>query len=163
MSDHPDSAFVPLLREELTPSEHARVIAHIAACAVCARALEETREVLARLAGSLPAPPDVHWAAYRAQLRERLHAPRTTRVPWRRFVRPVPIAASAAAAALVVVLASQPTSPPGEPAPDVAAFEDVVIGNRLPLLQQYPVLERLDLLEDLDIIRQLDRLPVREG
>jgi anti-sigma factor RsiW len=163
MSDHPDTAFVPLLRDELTPPEHARVTAHIAACAVCARGLEETRQVLARLAGSLPAPPHVHWGAYRAQLRERLHAPGATRAPWRRFMRPVPIAASVAAAALLVVLASQLTSPPGEPVPDVAAFEDVVIGNRLPLLQQYPVLERLDLLEDLDIIRQLDRLPVREG
>jgi hypothetical protein len=163
MSDHPDTAFVPLLRDELTPAEHARVTAHIATCAACGRSLQETREVLARLAGSRPAVPDVHWGAYRAQLRERLHAPRATRAAWRRFMRPVPLAASAVTAALLVALASQTTFRPGDPASDVAAFEEVVIGDRLPLLQQYPVMEHLDLLEDLDIIRQLDRLPVREG
>lgn len=163
MSRHPDTAFVPLLRNELTPAEHARVTAHIAACAACARALEETREVLARLGASLPVPPDVHWGAYRAQLRERVHARRAPRAGWRRFMQPLPLALSAAAAALLLVVAAQTDFRPGAPASDVAAFEEVVIGDRLPLLQQYPVMEQLDLLEDLEIIRQLDRLPVREG
>jgi anti-sigma factor RsiW len=162
MSEHPETAFVPLLRNELMPAEHARVAAHIAACAACARSLEETREVLARLTGSLPAPPAVHWGAYRAQLRERLHARGATRGGWRRFVRPLPLALSAAAAALLVVVAAQTDFRPWAPASDVA-FEEVVIGDRLPLLQQYPVVEQLDLLEDLEIIRQLDHLPVREG
>jgi hypothetical protein len=163
MSDHPDTAFVPLLRDELTPAEQARVTAHVAACASCARSLQETREVLARLADSLRAVPAVHWGAYRAELRERLHSRRAPRTAWRRFVRPGPLAASAVAAALIIVLASQTMFRSGEVASDVAAFEEVVIGDRLPLLQQYPVVEQLDLLEDLDIIRQLDRLPVREG
>lgn len=163
MSEHPETAFVPLLRNELPPAEHARVTAHIAACAACARSLEETREVLARLAGSLPVPPDVHWGAYRAQLRERVHARRATRAGWRRFMQPLPLALSATAAALLVVIAAQTDFRPDAPASDVAAFEEVVIGDRLPLLQQYPVMEQLDLLEDLEIIRQLDRLPVREG
>lgn len=163
MSDHPDTAFVPLLRDELTPAEQAWVTAHIAACAACARSLQETREVLARLAGSLPAAPAVHWGAYRAELRARLQSPPSPGTAWRRFMRPVPLAASAVAAALLVALASQTMLRPGEPANEVAAFEEVVIGDRLPLLQEYPVVEQLDLLEDLDIIRQLDRLPVREG
>lgn len=163
MSQHPDTAFVPLLRDELTPAEHARVTAHIAACAACARSLDETREVLARLAGSLPVPPDVHWGAYRAQLRERVHARRDARAGWRRLMQPLPLSLSAAAAALLVVLGVQTDFRPGAPASDVAAFEEVVIGDRLPLLQQYPIVEQLELLEDLDIIRQLDHLPVREG
>jgi anti-sigma factor RsiW len=162
MSEHPDTAFVPLLRDELSSAEQARVTAHIAACDTCARSLQETRNVLARLAASPPAMPAVHWGAYRAELRERLHSPRATRTAWRGFTRPVPLAASAAAAALLVALASQTIFHSGELASD-AAFEEVVIGDRLPLLQQYPVVEQLDLLEDLDIIRQLDRLPVREG
>jgi anti-sigma factor RsiW len=158
---HPDTAFVPLLRNELAPTEHARVTAHIAACPACARALEETRLVLARLGASLPAAPDVHWPAYRAQLRDRLHAHPPARAGWRRFARPLPLAVSAAA--LLMVVAAQTDLRPGAPASDVAAFEEVVIGDGLPLLQQYPVVEQLDLLEDLEIIRQLDRLPVREG
>lgn len=163
MSKHPDRAFAPLLRGELAPAEYARVTAHIARCAACARSLQETREVLARLAGSLPAPPAMHGGAYRAQLRERLHAAHATRAAWRRFMRPVPLTASVLAATLLVVLASQTTFGPGEPASDAAAFDEVVIGDGLPLLQQYPVMEQFDLLEDLDIIRQLDRLVVREG
>lgn len=152
---HPHTAFVPLLRNELPPAEHARVTAHIAACAACARSLEETREVLARLGASLPAPPDVHWGAYRAQLRERVVARRLAHAGWRRFMQPLPLALSAAAAALLVVVAAQTDLRPGAPAGDVAAFEEVVIGD--------PVMEQLDLLEDLEIIRQLDRLQVREG
>jgi anti-sigma factor RsiW len=163
MSRHPDTAFVPLLRDELAPAEHARVTAHIAACPACARSLEETRLVLARLGASLPAPPDVHWPAYRAQLRDRLDAHRPARAGWRRFARPLPLALSAAAAALLMVVAAHTDLGPGAPASDVAAFEEVVIGDGLPLLQQYPLVEQLDLLEDLEIIRQLDRLPVREG
>jgi anti-sigma factor RsiW len=162
MSGHPDAAFVPLLRHELTPDEHARVTAHIARCPACTRSLEETRVVLARLGGSLPAPPDVHWPVYRAQLRERLQAHRRAPAGWRRFARPRPLALSAAAALLIVVAAHTALRPEA-PASDVAAFEEVVIGDSLPMLQQYPVVEHLDLLEDLEIIRQLDRLPVREG
>jgi anti-sigma factor RsiW len=154
MSDHPHRAFVPLLRNELAPAESDRVTAHIARCAACARALAETREVVERLVNSLPAPPAMHWGAYRAQLRERLHAPRDVRAGWRGFMRPFPLATSVLAAALLAVLASQTTFGPGTPASDVAAFDEVVIGEGLPLL---------DLLEDLDIIRHLDRLPVREG
>lgn len=163
MSRHPDTAFVSLLREELTPAEHARVTAHVAACPACTRALEETRLVLARLGASLPAPPDVHWPAYRAQLRERLRGDRGAPAGWRRFARPLPLALSAAAAAVLMVVAAQTDLRPGTPASDVAAFEEVVGGDGLPLLQQYPVVEQLDLLENLEIIRQLDRLPVREG
>ncbi|HUF91183.1 MAG TPA: zf-HC2 domain-containing protein [Candidatus Limnocylindria bacterium] len=163
MSRHPDTALVPLLRNELAPAEHARVSAHIAACAACARSLEETREVLARLGASAPVPPDVHWGAYRARLRERIHASVAIRTGWRRALQPLPLALSAAAAALLVVVAAQTEFSPSGPANDLEAFEEVVIGDHLPLLQQYPVMERLDLLEDLDIIRQLDLLPVREG
>jgi anti-sigma factor RsiW len=162
MRQHPDTAFVPLLRNELAPAEHARVTAHIAMCPACARSLEETREVLARLGASLPVPPDVHWGEYRAELRERVRARRAPREGWRRFMRPLPLSLSAAAAALLVI-AVQTDFRPGAPASDMAAFEEVVISDRLPLLQQYPVMEQLDLLEDLDIIRQLDSLPIREG
>ncbi len=163
MSSHPDTALVPLLRNELTPAEHARVMAHVAGCPACARSLDDTRELLARLGASLPSPPAVHWPAYRAELRERLHARRAARAGWRRLVQPLPLALSAAAAALLVVLSTQTVLRPGTPDADVAAFEDVVIGGRLPLMQEYPVVEQLELLEDLETIRHLDRLPVHEG
>src|SRR6266700_4088768 len=42
--------------------------------------------------------------------------------------------------------------------PELVAFEEVTIGSRLDLLQQYQVVEHLDLLEDLDVISHLERL-----
>lgn len=167
MTGHPETAFVPFVRDELAPAEHARVAAHVQTCAACARAVEETREVLARLGASLPVPPDVHWGAYRTQLRDRLQARRAARAGvrgWaRRWAQPLPLAAYAVAAALLLVIATQREVPIGGPTAEAPAFEEVVIGTRLPLLEQYPVMERLDLLEDLDVIRQLDVLPVRDG
>src|SRR5881397_694077 len=41
--------------------------------------------------------------------------------------------------------------------PELVAFEEVTIGSRLDLLQQYQVVEHLDLLEDLDVISHLER------
>src|SRR6266478_5568389 len=38
------------------------------------------------------------------------------------------------------------------------AFEEIMQGRRLGLLERYEVLERLDLFEDLDVIQHLDGL-----
>ena len=122
--------------------------------------LEQFRDLLADLAHAVERPPDVHWGAYRAELRAKLEARLARRRAWWR--RPVPLALSASlAGALVaftlVALQSQRQSGAGA---DLAAVEEAAIGNRLELLEQYRVVEHLDLLEEFDVIRDLDRLTV---
>ncbi len=122
--------------------------------------LEQFRDLLADLARAVERPPDVHWGAYRVELRAKLEARLARRRAWWR--RPVPLALSASlAGALVaftlVALQSQRQSGTGA---DLAAVEEAAIGNRLELLEQYRVVEHLDLLEEFDVIRDLDRLTV---
>ena len=122
--------------------------------------LEQFRDLLADLAHAVERPPDVHWGAYRAELRAKLEPRLARRRAWWR--RPVPLALSASlAGALVaftlVALQSQRQSGAGA---DLAAVEEAAIGNRLELLEQYRVVEHLDLLEEFDVIRDLDRLTV---
>jgi hypothetical protein len=97
----------------------------------------------------------VNWARWRADLRGRLEAtgaiPRPARRWWGAWAA-VSLAAAAGLAALVVFTGRTPGPP------DLTVNEQVVLGRRLDLLQDYPVVERLELLEDLDLIGQLDRL-----
>jgi anti-sigma factor RsiW len=163
---HPGPDIVPYLRGELGGAEHARLEAHLRACAECAGTAEDFRVVLGRLAASAPPPPELHWGRYRAELADKLEQrlararERPARVArW----RPVPLALSAALAGLLVFLAVQGVV--REPrVTDLSMMEEAVLGRRLELLRQYSLLEQLDLLEDLDVIRNLDRLStVQEG
>jgi anti-sigma factor RsiW len=155
--EHPTSAIIAYVTDELAPPEREQVEAHLAGCLECGR----QREALARLLGDLrasTAAPDIHWGRWQAELRARLESRRR-----RRWLRPLPVAVSAGLAGLLLAIAwlgGQREAP----RPDLGAIEEAALGGRLELLSQYSVLERLDLLEDIEVIGQLDRLtPRREG
>ena len=161
---HPETELVPFLRGDLLPREHERVARHLAGCRDCRETAETMREVFDDLTRSIPAPPQVHWARYRAELRAKLDAREVRRAHAPRWWRPVPLGVSAVLAGVLLLLAVPSLFRPGTPPADLASVEEAVIGGRLPIVQNYALLERLDLLEDLDVIGQLDRLSaVREG
>ena len=111
------------------------------------------------LARSAPPAPAVHWGRYRAEVRERIE--RRTRRPaeaWRWWLRPVPTALAAAVIGVLVMVAVRGGSHRVMVKPEAVAFEEIMLGRRLGLLERYEVLERLDLFEDLDVIQHLDGL-----
>jgi anti-sigma factor RsiW len=161
MDDHVELELVPYLSGELDAAARTRVAAHLAGCVGCRRLADDAREVLGRLAATLPAPPEIHWGRFRADLARRLEAPAPR--SWR--ARPVPLLAGAALAALLVVIAVRGLGHRGAGG-DPLALEDPGIGARLGLFESFRVVERLELLElleNLDVIRDLDRLPQGEG
>jgi anti-sigma factor RsiW len=152
---HLDAELTAFVADALDPAERARVAAHLDSCVGCRRTVEESRAVLAGLAGGIPAPPSIDWGRYGAELRARVESgPRRT---W--WARPLPAVLAAGAATVVLLLAIHGL---GRRPVELAAVEETMLGARLPLLQQYRVVERLDLLEDLDAIRHLDRLGAGE-
>lgn len=160
---HPDALLIAYLRGELAESDNRSVADHLAACSECARAAENFQRILSDLGSSLPEPPQVHWGAYRAELREKLEVRRRP-WGWQWLRRPVPLALSAAAAGVLLILGVQSwiSRPLGNG--DLASLEESVVASRLDLLRQYAVIERLDLWEDLDVVRRLDELyPSRKG
>jgi len=154
MAKHPDTDLVPYLRGELAPAERERVARHLEECPDCRQDTEQLRDLLDQVARSIGQPPDVNWARYRAELREKLDARRARRVWW---WSPVPVALSAGVAGvllLVAVWTGFPMRTGGEP----FTPEEASLGSELGLLQEYQVVEQLDLLEDLDVIGNLDGL-----
>lgn len=153
---HPETELIPFLRGELAPADHERVAAHVAACAECRTAIEESRRVLDALATRRAEPPAPDWGRYQAELRGKIAAG-----PRRRWwARPVPTLAAAAVLCVGILagvrglqLVSEETRPA-----ETIAMDEAALGAQLPLLREYRVVERLDMLEDLDVIRQLDRL-----
>ena len=159
---HPDALLIAYLRGELAESDRRSVADHLAACSECARAAENFQRILSDLGSSLPEPPQVHWGAYRAELREKLQARRPWGWQWLR--RPVPLALSAAAAGVLLILGVQSWISGPHVNGDLASLEETVVASRLDLLRQYAVIERLDLWEDLEVVRRLDELyPSRKG
>jgi len=153
---HPETELIPYLRGELDPADRDRIAAHVAACAECRRATEESRAVLEALAAGRAEAPAVDWGRYQAEVRARVGG-RPRRRWW---ARPVPTLAAAAvltAGVLLGVLGLERLTEERR-AGEVVAMEETALGAQLPLLREYPVVERLDLLENLDVIRQLDRL-----
>jgi anti-sigma factor RsiW len=162
-SRHPETELIAYLKDELAAPERETVARHLDGCAECGQTLAAFRRLLDGVA-AVPAPA-VPWPRYRAELRQRLEA-RTERGRWSWWRRPLPVAVSAglAAAVLAVVVVAPSMWREERRARTVdglSGFEEVVLGTRLDLLQQYPIVERLDLLEDLDVIRQLDGLTER--
>jgi anti-sigma factor RsiW len=159
MAKHPDTDLVPYLRGELTPADRERVARHLEECPDCRQDTELLRDLLGHVARSIGQPPELNWARYRAELREKLEARRGRRAWW---WRPAPLALSASLASallLVAVWSGRQMLTGSEP----FTVEEAAIGRQLGLLQEYEVVERLDLLEDLDVIRDLDGLAGRQG
>jgi anti-sigma factor RsiW len=149
---HPGSDLVAFLSGELTGKAHDRVARHLAVCPTCRGERDDFRRALDGLRNSLPAPPPVHWARYRAELRRKIEARHEPRGWWR---WPVPLALSAGLAGILLLLATHGGFRPAERA-DVMAFDEAAIAPRLELLRNYQLVERLDLLEDFDILRSLN-------
>ena len=163
--EHAEREIIPYLRGELTAPDRERIDAHLKICADCRREAETSRQLLENLERSVPAPPEIHWGRYRAELRAKVEQ-RTGRARGARrwWLRPGPVALSAALAGVVLLLTVQGGFHHETVKTDLIAFEELVLGRRLDLLRRYEVVERLDLLEDFDVIQHLDGLsPTREG
>ena len=161
---HPDTQLIAYVKGELTERDHRRVADHLSACADCASAIEDFRKILQGLASSAPRAPEIHWGAYRAELRQKLEARRRPSWGWQRLLGPVPVALSAAVAGALLIFAFQSGTYRPPVTADLAFLEETAVASRLDLLRQYSMLERLDLWEDLDVVRHLDQIPPsREG
>jgi len=116
----------------------------------------DDRDILDALARTAPAPPDVHWGRYRAELREKLETRRQRR-SFAVVYANVTLALSAGLAGVLLFFAVWGGRENGTGV-DLVTLDEALLGGRLGLLQQYAVVERLDLLEELDVIRNLDGL-----
>ena len=152
---HPETALVPYAKDELPPTERARVATHLESCDRCRVALADVRGVLGALA-TVPRAVEPHWGRYRAELRARL-ADRARGPRW--WQRPLPIAVSAGLAAALLLFTLRPT-PVERPATNLTQIEETTLGARLDMLKHYDVVTRLDMLDAMDEIRQLDVVPV---
>jgi len=156
---HPEDDLIPYLRGELAAADQERVDRHLVACARCRAATESYRVLLDDLARSAPLAPAVHWGRYRAEVRERIERRTRRRTEaWRWWLRPVPTALAAALIGVLVMVAVQGGRHRVLVRPEAVAFEEIMLGRRLGLLERYDILERLDLFEDLDVIQHLDGL-----
>jgi anti-sigma factor RsiW len=156
---HPDDALVGYVRNELDEAERRRIATHLERCEPCRAAVADFQVLLERLADTPLPVSDPHWGRYRAELRARLQ--KRLPAPWRRWVRPFPVAVAAAAMAVAIL-----TLTLEQPAlnGDIKSLDEAAVAGRLDLLDNRAIVERLDLLEDLDVIHDLDQLvDTREG
>jgi len=162
MTRHPDAELSAYAAGSLADDERARVEGHLADCVACRAAVADFRLLLDRLAATVPAPPDLAWPRYQAELRRRRETGTRTGAMLARWLRPIPLAAATAVAAACAIVLYLANGTP--PAADLASMEYEGLAARMELIDNYRAVEQLDLLEDLDVIRNLDRLaPTREG
>jgi anti-sigma factor RsiW len=162
MQQHPEAELIAFARGELAGRAHDRVARHLDACAECRAARDDFRLILQRWRQSIPEPPALHAARYRAAVRQRLeaHQARASARAWWRW--PVPLALSAGLAGILLFLAVHGTLAPAD-GPAVAVLDEAAGAPTLELLRNYALVERLDLLEDFDILRSLASPARRES
>ena len=120
---------------------------------------DEFAEVIAELRRTVPEPPPVHWAAYRAELREKLERGGSRGwVGWSRPLRPFQMAVAGSFLALLVYLGLPGH---GQIPNDPATVEKAILSSRLDVIADLDVVQKLDLLEDFDVIERLDTFPPR--
>jgi anti-sigma factor RsiW len=159
-SSHPADALVAFVRNELDEGARRRVVTHLEGCEECRTTAADFQAILERLATTPLPVPEPHWGRYRADLRARLEARRAT--PWRRWLRPLPVAVAAAATTAVILTLT--LGDRGMMNGDIKSLDEAAVAGRLDLLDKRAIVERLDLLEDLDVIHDLDQLVgTREG
>ncbi len=151
---HPETELIAFVRGELVGPAYDRLARHLESCAACRATRDDVRGALDALRSSVPEPPTVHWARYRAELRQKLEA-RQERAAARAWWHwPVPLALSAGLTAVLLFLAVHGGFRPERGT--VMVFEEAAIAPKLELLRNYRLVERLDLLEDFDILRSLE-------
>ena len=152
---HVEERLISLAAGDLHAAERAEVEAHLAGCAPCRSAEADFRRISAELAR--PVAPDVHWGAYRAELRDKLEARRSgaaARAWWPWSLRPLSMAMAAGLVAVMIWIAGPGGSPMlgnGD-----LATDDSVLASRLGIVSRLDLVEQLDMLEDLDVIGGLD-------
>jgi anti-sigma factor RsiW len=157
---HVDEWLVDHVRGDLDPDDRARVDAHLAACTDCRASRERFTTLMTELARTAPAPPPIHWGAYRAELRERLErrisgtAGGSGRL-WAWLARPMPALVAAGLVGLLVMTGL----PGGVRAPDPLALDNTILASQFDMLTRLDVVQQLDLLEDFNVIGELDELP----
>jgi anti-sigma factor RsiW len=160
---HADEWLIDHVRGELDPADGARVDAHLAACDACRASRERFGALMTELARTAPAPPPMHWGAYRAQLRERLERRtsgsgggigRGRGALWAWVARPLPALVAAGLVALLVMTGL----PGGVRAPDPLALDNTILASQLDMIARLDVVQQLDLLEDFNVIGDLDEL-----
>jgi anti-sigma factor RsiW len=156
---HVDEWLTDHVRGDLDPADRARVDAHLAACDDCRASRERFAALMAELAQTAPAPPPIHWGAYRAELRERLER-RTSGSAWlwAWLARPLP-ALVAAGLVAVLVMTGLPAGVRTPSAPDPLALDNTILASQLDMIARLDVVQQLDLLEDFNVIGELDELP----
>ena len=147
---HQDEWLIDHVRGELDPADRARVDAHLLACDDCRASRDRFAALMTELAQTAPAPPPIHWGAYRAELRERLER-RSSRAGalWWWLVRPMP----------VLVMAGLPGGVRVPGGPDPLALDNTILATQLDMIARLDVVQQLDLLEDFNVIGELDELP----
>lgn len=157
---HVDEWLIDHVRGDLDPADRARVDAHLSACDDCRAARERFAALMTELARTAPAPPPIHWGAYRAELRERLErrisgsAGGSTGL-WAWLARPLPVLVGAGLVAVLVMTGL----PAGVRTPDPLALDSTILASQLDMIARLDVVQQLDLLEDFNVIGELDELP----
>jgi len=149
------------LRGELSGAEARSVRTHLASCPACACGLTsaERMELLPALDEEIE-PSDGFAARFRAKLEERRQPDGGSQAvhSWRarigRWGLPRRLAAAGALAALIAAGVFWGLHPNGTLNPSVTD-SDLLIADRLPLLEDMAVIKNLDFLEDFDTIEKL--------
>jgi anti-sigma factor RsiW len=156
---HLDEWLIDHVRGELDPADRARVDAHLLACDDCRASRDRFAALMTELAQTAPAPPPIHWGAYRAELRERLERRTSTSGwLWAWLARPLP-ALVAAGLVAVLVMAGLPGGVRVPSGPDPLALDNTILATQLDMIARLDVVQQLDLLEDFNVIGELDELP----